>query len=359
MSKVVARRKQLPVPCHPATCMGDYVPFHFCPRSVMLYGERSSSSLTVSPASSASRPSSSAARSPSVSGSSTPLPVGTARLRAPRLIVGVGHVDDVPVPHRVLRQPGRLRSRQRGLALLLVRSVRPDEAVRTARLVPLEDRTASVPPEAGGPRRSYATQLRLVSREQRPPSTVHGIVGTDSITDAAVAATCSVVVSTCLNITGYAADTASAAARARVKSRRRFSARGSAWNHCEVPLLIRHVSTPPRRHPPPVSSRPLPPSAVRRLVAPLNAVNDHPSRGFQTRSRRCATCQPLYGTLQEPLQCAWTQSASAPRQRILPCRGWPSGPASGFSRNSLVAREDHSTRYFNRRPDPLRDPREG
>ena len=47
-------------------------------------------------------------------------------------------------------------------------------AVRTARLVPLEDRTASVPPEAGGPRRSYATQLRLVSREQRPPSTVTG-----------------------------------------------------------------------------------------------------------------------------------------------------------------------------------------
>ena len=37
MSEVVARRKQLPVPCHPATCVGDYVPFHFCPRSVMLY----------------------------------------------------------------------------------------------------------------------------------------------------------------------------------------------------------------------------------------------------------------------------------------------------------------------------------
>ena len=37
MSEVVARRKNLPVPCHPNTCVGDYVPFHFCPRSVMLY----------------------------------------------------------------------------------------------------------------------------------------------------------------------------------------------------------------------------------------------------------------------------------------------------------------------------------
>ena len=37
MSEVVARRKQLAVPCHPATRVGDYVPFHFCPRSVMLY----------------------------------------------------------------------------------------------------------------------------------------------------------------------------------------------------------------------------------------------------------------------------------------------------------------------------------
>lgn len=37
MADVVARRKQLPVPCLPATNVGDYVPFHFCPRSVMLY----------------------------------------------------------------------------------------------------------------------------------------------------------------------------------------------------------------------------------------------------------------------------------------------------------------------------------
>ncbi len=37
MADVVARRKLLPVPCHPATRIGDYVPFYFCPRSVMLY----------------------------------------------------------------------------------------------------------------------------------------------------------------------------------------------------------------------------------------------------------------------------------------------------------------------------------
>ena len=37
MSEVVARRKQLPVSSHPNTFVGDYVPFYFCPRSVMLY----------------------------------------------------------------------------------------------------------------------------------------------------------------------------------------------------------------------------------------------------------------------------------------------------------------------------------
>ena len=31
MSEVVARRKHLPVPCHPNTCVGDYVPFYFVP----------------------------------------------------------------------------------------------------------------------------------------------------------------------------------------------------------------------------------------------------------------------------------------------------------------------------------------
>jgi hypothetical protein len=48
MSEVVARRKRLPVSCHPGTCVGDYVPFYFCPRSVMLYviSRRNHSSLT-------------------------------------------------------------------------------------------------------------------------------------------------------------------------------------------------------------------------------------------------------------------------------------------------------------------------
>lgn len=37
MNTIKARRLQLPVPCRPGTCVGDYVPFYFCPRSVMLY----------------------------------------------------------------------------------------------------------------------------------------------------------------------------------------------------------------------------------------------------------------------------------------------------------------------------------
>lgn len=37
ISKIKKRRLTLPVPCHPGTCVGDYVPFYFCPRSVMLY----------------------------------------------------------------------------------------------------------------------------------------------------------------------------------------------------------------------------------------------------------------------------------------------------------------------------------
>lgn len=36
-AEVVSLRKRRPVPCHPGTCVGDYVPFYFCPRSVMLY----------------------------------------------------------------------------------------------------------------------------------------------------------------------------------------------------------------------------------------------------------------------------------------------------------------------------------
>jgi len=38
MSSIKRRRlEELPVPCHPGTKVGDYVPFYFCPRSIMLY----------------------------------------------------------------------------------------------------------------------------------------------------------------------------------------------------------------------------------------------------------------------------------------------------------------------------------
>jgi hypothetical protein len=37
MSKIKQRRLGLPVNCHPGDFVGDYVPFYFCPRSVMLY----------------------------------------------------------------------------------------------------------------------------------------------------------------------------------------------------------------------------------------------------------------------------------------------------------------------------------
>lgn len=37
MSKIKDRRLRLPVHCHPGDCVGDYVPFYFCPRSIMLY----------------------------------------------------------------------------------------------------------------------------------------------------------------------------------------------------------------------------------------------------------------------------------------------------------------------------------
>ena len=36
MSRIKHRRLNLPVPCHPIGSVGDYVPFNFCPRSVML-----------------------------------------------------------------------------------------------------------------------------------------------------------------------------------------------------------------------------------------------------------------------------------------------------------------------------------
>lgn len=38
MSEIKRRRvERLPVPCHSGTKVGDYVPFYFCPRSIMLY----------------------------------------------------------------------------------------------------------------------------------------------------------------------------------------------------------------------------------------------------------------------------------------------------------------------------------
>lgn len=37
MSKIKRRRLILPISCHPGDFVGDYVPFYFCPRSVMLY----------------------------------------------------------------------------------------------------------------------------------------------------------------------------------------------------------------------------------------------------------------------------------------------------------------------------------
>ncbi len=37
MSAIKMRRLALPVDCHPGDNVGDYVPFYFCPRSIMLY----------------------------------------------------------------------------------------------------------------------------------------------------------------------------------------------------------------------------------------------------------------------------------------------------------------------------------
>src|ERR1700687_1641277 len=37
MSSIKQRRLTLPVTCHDGDFVGDYVPFYFCPRSVMLY----------------------------------------------------------------------------------------------------------------------------------------------------------------------------------------------------------------------------------------------------------------------------------------------------------------------------------
>lgn len=37
ISAIKQRRLKLPVKCYPHDCVGDYVPFYFCPRSIMLY----------------------------------------------------------------------------------------------------------------------------------------------------------------------------------------------------------------------------------------------------------------------------------------------------------------------------------
>lgn len=37
MEDIKNRRMRLPVKCHPGDTVGEYVPFYFCPRSVMLY----------------------------------------------------------------------------------------------------------------------------------------------------------------------------------------------------------------------------------------------------------------------------------------------------------------------------------
>jgi len=37
MGGIKARRLSLPVDCHPGDHVGEYVPFYFCPRSIMLY----------------------------------------------------------------------------------------------------------------------------------------------------------------------------------------------------------------------------------------------------------------------------------------------------------------------------------
>jgi hypothetical protein len=37
MSSIKQRRLTLPVTCHPGDHVGDFVPFYFCPRSIMLY----------------------------------------------------------------------------------------------------------------------------------------------------------------------------------------------------------------------------------------------------------------------------------------------------------------------------------
>ncbi|MEX2648954.1 MAG: DUF4433 domain-containing protein [Alphaproteobacteria bacterium] len=37
MNRIKERRLRLPIDCHPGDFVGDYAPFYFCPRSIMLY----------------------------------------------------------------------------------------------------------------------------------------------------------------------------------------------------------------------------------------------------------------------------------------------------------------------------------
>lgn len=37
MGSIKQRRLELPIKCHPGDTVGEYVPFYFCPRSIMLY----------------------------------------------------------------------------------------------------------------------------------------------------------------------------------------------------------------------------------------------------------------------------------------------------------------------------------
>src|ERR1700733_9022704 len=49
MGSIKARRLQLPVTCYANAVVGDFVPFYFCPRSVMLYVIRCANSPELTP----------------------------------------------------------------------------------------------------------------------------------------------------------------------------------------------------------------------------------------------------------------------------------------------------------------------
>ena len=49
MSKIKERRLGLPIDCHPGCHVGEFMPFYFCPRSIMLYGGGPSASRMQAP----------------------------------------------------------------------------------------------------------------------------------------------------------------------------------------------------------------------------------------------------------------------------------------------------------------------